>query len=160
VSRIWWRIAKPAGRQSTKAELCVRDLRHASGSEHHASLTALVSSCLFAAMAMVARLVSQHIPGPEVAFVRFAAGIATVLVAVAVLRVDLRPQRWGWLISRGVFGGSAVLLYFACIAKIGVGMATSSTIQRRFGRRCSPGSSCDQLRARGNLPGLVQARRR
>ena len=75
-------------------------------------------------MAMVARLVSQHIPGPEVALVRFAAGIAAVLVAFAVLRVDLRPQRWGWLISRGVFGGTAALLYFACIAKIGVGMAT------------------------------------
>jgi len=75
-------------------------------------------------MAMVARLVSRNIPGPEVALVRFAAGIVAVLVAFAFLRVELRPQRWAWLISRGVFGGTAALLYFACIAKIGVGMAT------------------------------------
>jgi drug/metabolite transporter (DMT)-like permease len=75
-------------------------------------------------MAMVARLVSRNIPGPQVALVRFAIGVGAVGGALALLRIDVRPQRWRWLISRGVFGGSAVLLYFACIAKVGVGMAT------------------------------------
>jgi len=73
---------------------------------------------------MVARLISHHVPGPEVALVRFATGIVAVLVALALLRISLRPRRWGWLLSRGVFGGTAALLYFVCIAKIGVGMAT------------------------------------
>ena len=109
---------------ATRAELRVKDVRYATDVARRASLTALASSSLFAAMAMVARLVSHNIPGPEVALVRFAAGIAAVLVAFAAFRVDLRPQRWGWLISRGVFGGTAALLYFACIAKIGVGLAT------------------------------------
>jgi drug/metabolite transporter (DMT)-like permease len=43
---------------------------------------------------------------------------------LALLRIRLRPRRWGWLISRGVFGGTAVLLYFTCVQKIGVGVAT------------------------------------
>ena len=89
-----------------------------------ASLTALASSLLFAAMAMVARLLSRTIPGHQVALVRFATGVVVTALAYTVLRLDLRPRRWGWLLSRGIFGGAAVLLYFHCIEKIGVGMAT------------------------------------
>ena len=47
-----------------------------------------------------------------------------VLGFLAIFRANLRPRRWGWVISRGVFGGIAVLLYFTCIEKIGVGIAT------------------------------------
>jgi len=93
-------------------------------STHKAVLTALASSGLFAAMAMVARLVARTIPGPQVAFVRLAIGVLVVLGYLAIFHPDLRPRRWGWVISRGVFGGIAVLLYFTCIAKIGVGIAT------------------------------------
>jgi drug/metabolite transporter (DMT)-like permease len=75
-------------------------------------------------MAMVARLVSRTIPGHQVALVRFATGVVVVVLAARLLRLELRPRRWGWLISRGVFGGAAVLLYFQCIEKIGVGLAT------------------------------------
>jgi drug/metabolite transporter (DMT)-like permease len=89
-----------------------------------APLVALVSSTIFAAMAMVARLLSRTIPGHEVAFVRFVTGVVVTAMAVPLLRLDVRPRRWGWLISRGVFGGAAVLLYFGCIEKIGVGLAT------------------------------------
>jgi drug/metabolite transporter (DMT)-like permease len=89
-----------------------------------APVFALASSTIFAAMAMVARLVSRTIPGPQVALVRFVAGVAVVALAAPLFRLDLRPRRWGWLISRGVFGGAAVLLYFQCIEKIGVGLAT------------------------------------
>ena len=94
------------------------------GSTRKAVLTALASSGLFATMAMVARLLARAIPGPQVALVRFAIGVAVVLVYLAISRADLRPRRWGWVISRGVFGGIAVLLYFLCIEKIGVGIAT------------------------------------
>jgi drug/metabolite transporter (DMT)-like permease len=89
-----------------------------------AALTALASSTLFAAMAMTARLLSRTIPGHQVAVVRFVTGVVVILLACVILRLDLRPKRWGWLISRGLFGGAAVLLYFQCIEKIGVGMAT------------------------------------
>ena len=89
-----------------------------------ASLLALAASGLFATMAMIVRLLSRTVPGPEIALVRFATGIAVVLGALIFLHVDLRPRRWRWLVSRGIFGGAAALLYFVCIAKIGVGMAT------------------------------------
>jgi drug/metabolite transporter (DMT)-like permease len=94
------------------------------GATQGASLVALTSSGLFAAMAMVVRLLSRTISGPEIAMVRFAIGVVVVLFLLVILRVQLRPRRWGWLLSRGVFGGTAVLLYFASIEKIGVGTAT------------------------------------
>ena len=95
-----------------------------SRAKRKAVLAALASSGLFAAMAMVARLLSHTLPGHQVALVRFALGVVVVLGFLAVFRADLRPRRWGWVISRGVFGGIAVLLYFTCIEKIGVGIAT------------------------------------
>jgi drug/metabolite transporter (DMT)-like permease len=75
-------------------------------------------------MAMLARLVSRTIPGNQVALVRFVTGVIVTGLACVFLRLDLRPRRWGWLLSRGLFGGAAVLLYFKCIEEIGVGMAT------------------------------------
>jgi drug/metabolite transporter (DMT)-like permease len=89
-----------------------------------APLTALASSTLFAGMAMLARLLSRTIPGHQVALIRFVTGVLVTILAFALWRLDLRPRRWRWLVSRGIFGGSAVLLYFTCIEKIGVGMAT------------------------------------
>jgi drug/metabolite transporter (DMT)-like permease len=88
------------------------------------TLVALTSALLFAIMAGFARQVSSSIPGPQVAFVRFATGVLVTLLALWVARIDLRPRRWGWLAARGVFGGLAVLLYFTSIEKIGVGVAT------------------------------------
>jgi len=78
----------------------------------------------FAIVAALARAVSSHIPGPQVAFLRFATGVVVTLVAVLLAHVDLRPRNWGWLLARGVFGGLAVLFYFTSIEKIGVGVAT------------------------------------
>jgi drug/metabolite transporter (DMT)-like permease len=89
-----------------------------------ASLAALASSSLFACMAMLARLLSRTIPGHQVALIRFLTGVAVTALACGLFRLDLRPRRWGWLVSRGLFGGAAVLLYFQCIEKIGVGVAT------------------------------------
>jgi len=75
-------------------------------------------------MAVAARVASRHIPGPEVAMFRFVVGVLAVLVAVASGRARLRPRRWGWLLLRGIFGGTAVFLYFGCIEHVGAGMAT------------------------------------
>jgi drug/metabolite transporter (DMT)-like permease len=89
-----------------------------------ASWTALSSAFLFAMVALVARQVSRTIPGPQVALVRFAVGMIATAAALVLFGVELRPRRWGWLVSRGVFGGGAVLLYYISIEKIGVGIAT------------------------------------
>lgn len=89
-----------------------------------ATVAAVASAALFAAMAMVARLLAPTIPGHQVALIRFAAGAGVVVLAWPLLRLELHPRRWGWLLLRGIFGGAAVLLYFQCIEKIGVGLAT------------------------------------
>jgi drug/metabolite transporter (DMT)-like permease len=94
---------------------------------HHsrqAVLTLVASAVLFGFMAVAARIASRTIPGPEVAMVRFAVGVLAVCLAVAVGRATLRPKRWGWLLLRGIFGGMAVFLYFSCIERVGVGLAT------------------------------------
>jgi drug/metabolite transporter (DMT)-like permease len=75
-------------------------------------------------MALLARLVARSIPGPQVALVRFVIGVVVVLGAWLIFRVELRPRRWGWLFARGLFGGVAVLCYFACIEHLGAGRAT------------------------------------
>jgi drug/metabolite transporter (DMT)-like permease len=63
------------------------------------------SAVFFALMAFAVKIVSAHLSGSQVAFVRF------------VIMLDL-------LVYRGVFGGSAVLLYFVAIEHIPVGIAT------------------------------------
>jgi len=83
-----------------------------------------VSSTLFAVMALLAKLVARRIPGPEVALVRFATGVAATAVLWAARRIEIRPRRWGWLAARGLFGGTAVLAYFAAIQRVPVGEAT------------------------------------
>ncbi len=73
-------------------------------------------------MAVLAKLASARLPGPEVAFVRFLVGVGAW--AVASLRVRMRARnKWG-LFLRGAYGGSAVLLYFLAIAHLPVGIAT------------------------------------
>jgi drug/metabolite transporter (DMT)-like permease len=89
-----------------------------------AALALCASSLLFGVMAVAAKLVARRIPGPQAALVRFVIGVVAVAVAVAARRVVLRPRRWGWLAARGLFGGIAVMSYFACIERIPVGVAT------------------------------------
>ncbi len=92
--------------------------------QRHATLSLIFSAVLFAAMALVARVTTLHIPGPQVALVRFVVGILAVLTVVALGRTRIRPRRWGWLFTRGFFGGLAVFAYFSCIEHAGVGVAT------------------------------------
>jgi drug/metabolite transporter (DMT)-like permease len=84
----------------------------------------IASAFLFGLMAVVARIASRNIPGPEVAMFRFAIGVVAVLGAMVLGRARLRPRRWGWLLLRGIFGGSAVFLYFSAIEHVGAGLAT------------------------------------
>jgi drug/metabolite transporter (DMT)-like permease len=84
----------------------------------------VLSSALFAFMAVLAKIATRHVPGPEAACVRFATGAVLIIALAARGHIDLRPRRWGWLFARGFFGGSAVLLYFTAIQTIPVGEAT------------------------------------
>ncbi|HVZ74161.1 MAG TPA: DMT family transporter [Polyangia bacterium] len=89
-----------------------------------AALMLVLSSSLFALMALLAKIVSHEVPTVEAAAVRFATGGAVVLVLRATGRIELRPRRWGWLFARGLFGGTAVVFYFSGMQRISVGEAT------------------------------------
>jgi drug/metabolite transporter (DMT)-like permease len=89
-----------------------------------AALRLVLSSSLFAIMAVLAKLASRSVPATEAAFVRFATGVVVTGVMWAAGRADLRPRRWGWLFARGFFGGTAVVAYFSAMQRISVGEAT------------------------------------
>jgi len=89
-----------------------------------AAFRLLLSSAFFALMAAGTKVVTRRLPGPEVALVRFLAGTLVVAVAVALRHANLRPRRWRWLLARGLFGGSAVVMYFASIRLAPVSVAT------------------------------------
>lgn len=84
----------------------------------------LVAALLFAVMGVATKDISHLVPGPQIACVRFALGVLVVLGVRLTHRLALRPQRWGWLFSRGFFGGIAVVGFFAAIERIPVGVAT------------------------------------
>jgi drug/metabolite transporter (DMT)-like permease len=87
------------------------------------AVAALITAALvFALMAVVAKLASGRLPGPEIAFVRFVVGI--VAWAVAATRVPMHARNKLGLLLRGAYGGAAVLLYFLAIAHLPVGIAT------------------------------------
>lgn len=87
-----------------------------------AALILAGSSLVLAAMALFAKEAADRLPGPEIAFVRFAFGIAACLVAA--LTRGMRPRNKSALLLRGVLGGSAVLCYFLAIEHLPVGLAT------------------------------------
>jgi drug/metabolite transporter (DMT)-like permease len=87
-----------------------------------ASALLVLASLLFAVMAVLTKKVANHLPGPEVAFIRFCVGL--VACAIAATRIRLRAKNKIGLLLRGGFGGAAVLLYFLAIEHLQVGVAT------------------------------------
>jgi drug/metabolite transporter (DMT)-like permease len=86
-------------------------------------VAALVAAALvFAAMALATKLAAARLPGPQIALVRFAIGLAAC--AIAATRVRLRARNKVGLFMRGAYGGAAVLFYFLGIAHLPVGIAT------------------------------------
>jgi drug/metabolite transporter (DMT)-like permease len=87
-----------------------------------ASALLVLASLLFAVMAVLTKKVANHLPGPEVAFIRFCVGL--VACVIAATRFKLRAKNKMGLFLRGSFGGAAVLLYFLAIEHLQVGVAT------------------------------------
>jgi len=82
------------------------------------------AGALFGLMAFTVKLASvRGVPGPQIAVLRFAAGLLPLLVP-SVRRRSLQWTRLDLLLSRGVFGGFAVLCYFSAIQHVPVGIAT------------------------------------
>jgi drug/metabolite transporter (DMT)-like permease len=82
------------------------------------------SSVCFALMAFAAKLAAARLSGGEIAFWRFAIMLSPLLAVPRLGRKALDFQRLDLLAYRGIFGGTAVLLYFLAIAHIPVGIAT------------------------------------
>ena len=84
----------------------------------------IASAVMFGAMAFAAKMASERLSGPQVAMIRFAVGLLPVLLIPAYLRRATTFQRLDLLLYRGLFGGTAVLLYFVAIEHINPGVAT------------------------------------
>ena len=82
------------------------------------------SSVCFALMAFAAKLAAARLSGGEIAFCRFAFMMVPLLLVPRLGRKAVEFQRLDLLAYRGIFGGTAVLLYFLAIAHIPVGIAT------------------------------------
>jgi len=80
---------------------------------------------LFGLSAVLARLATLGgMSGGQVTLVRFALGLVFVGALFAARPGTFRPRRKGLLVTRGIFGGFAALLYFLSIERIPAGEAT------------------------------------
>jgi drug/metabolite transporter (DMT)-like permease len=83
------------------------------------------AAVLFGLSAVLVRLSTLHgMNGAQVTVVRFALGLAFVLALFRVRPGTFRPRRKGLLVTRGLFGGFAALLFFLSIERIPAGEAT------------------------------------
>ena len=87
-------------------------------------LIVAASALSFAVMAFAAKLASRSIPGDELAFLRFVLMLVPFALSRRLRRRALRVERWDLLAYRGVFGGTAVVLYFLAIEHVPIGIAT------------------------------------
>ena len=86
------------------------------------ALLLAVAAVFFGIMVIVAKDVERRLPGAEVAFIRFAIGLAGCGLAAGKIRFRFINNRV--LFLRGAFGGSAVLCFFLAIEHLPVGVAT------------------------------------
>lgn len=93
------------------------------GAPHRSPLILAVAALLFSVMALCAKAASQHISGPQLAWLRFLIGTLLCLLPVA-FGYRLQPQSYRALTLRGLFGSFAVLTYFLAISHLPVGIAT------------------------------------
>ncbi len=91
--------------------------------ERRSALILTAAALLFSVMALCAKAASGHLPGPQVAWLRFLVGLLSIGVPLSLGR-RLRPVNYWALLMRGLFGGLSVLMYFQAIAHLPVGIAT------------------------------------
>jgi drug/metabolite transporter (DMT)-like permease len=90
-----------------------------------ARLLLFFASALFGLLAVLARIASlEGLTAPQVATVRFAVGTGLSLALFRLRPGTFRPVRRGLLVTRGVLGGLAALLYFYALSLIPAGQAT------------------------------------
>jgi drug/metabolite transporter (DMT)-like permease len=85
------------------------------------------SGMLFGLSAILAKLATRGpggMTGPQATTVRFVLGLLFVLLIFRLRPGTFRPVQRGLLVSRGLFGGLAAVLYFVAIARISPGEAT------------------------------------
>src|SRR4029077_4493293 len=87
-------------------------------------LITTAAAVFFALTVFAAKLAAARLSGGEVAFIRFAIMLLPLAAVPRLARRALQFQRLDLLVYRGVFGGTAVLLYFLALAHIPVGLAT------------------------------------
>ncbi|HET8732375.1 MAG TPA: DMT family transporter [Anaeromyxobacteraceae bacterium] len=84
-----------------------------------------LSAALFGLLAVLARIASiEGLGAAQVATVRFAVGVALTLGLFRLRPGTFRPVKKGLLVTRGVLGGLAALLYFYALSLIPAGQAT------------------------------------
>jgi drug/metabolite transporter (DMT)-like permease len=90
-----------------------------------ARLLLFLAAALFGLLAVLARLASlEGFAAAQVATVRFAVGTVLTLALFRLRPGTFRPVRRGLLVTRGVLGGLAALLYFYALSLIPAGQAT------------------------------------
>jgi drug/metabolite transporter (DMT)-like permease len=90
-----------------------------------ARLLLFFASALFGLLAVLARIASlEGLSAPQVATVRFAVGTGLSLALFRLRPGTFRPVRRGLLVTRGLLGGLAALLYFYALSLIPAGQAT------------------------------------
>jgi drug/metabolite transporter (DMT)-like permease len=83
------------------------------------------AAVLFGLLAVLARTASvEGLTAPQVATIRFAVGTLLTLALFRVRPGTFRPVRHGLLVTRGLLGGLAALLYFYALSLIPAGQAT------------------------------------
>lgn len=87
-----------------------------------ATLAIAVSAVGFGLMVVLAKAAAHRLPGPEIAWIRFAIGLAACVGAHALW--PLKPHSVRGLLVRGLLGGAAVLCFFLSVEHLPVGIAT------------------------------------
>jgi drug/metabolite transporter (DMT)-like permease len=90
-----------------------------------ARLLLFAAAVLFGLLAVLAKIASlEGMRAPQVATVRFAVGTVLSLALFRLRPGTFRPVKRGLLVTRGVLGGLAALLYFYALSLIPAGQAT------------------------------------
>jgi len=84
----------------------------------------VLSALLFGAMSVTARALNGQLSAAQVALVRFLVGLLLVLSVRAARPAAVRITRPWFIFWRGTLGGTAVLLYFMAIERLGAGLGT------------------------------------